>query len=38
MTVNYTWTVLTPVLRPFFPTGRINFSVESTMKNERVFE
>ena len=30
--------MLTPVLRPFFPTGQINFSVESIMKNERVFE
>ncbi len=37
VTVNYTWTMLTPVLRPFFPTGRINFTVESIMKNERVF-
>ena len=37
VTVNYTWTMLTPVLRPFFPTGQINFTVESIMKNERVF-
>jgi Flp pilus assembly protein TadG len=37
VTVNYEWTMLTPVLRPFFPTGKINFTVESIMKNERVF-
>jgi Flp pilus assembly protein TadG len=37
VTVRYTWTLLTPVLRPFFPTGRINFTVESVMKNEGVF-
>ena len=37
VTVTYTWTLMTPVLRPFFPTGRMNFSVESIMKNERVF-
>ena len=38
VTVNYTWTILTPVLRPFFPTGQIDFTVESIMKNERVFQ
>jgi Flp pilus assembly protein TadG len=37
VTVTYTWELLTPVLRPFFPTGQMNFSVESIMKNERVF-
>ena len=34
VTVNYTWTLLSPVLRPFFPNGQINLTVESVMKNE----
>jgi Flp pilus assembly protein TadG len=38
VTINYSWTLLTPVLRPFFPSGRINFTVESIMKNEGVFQ
>jgi len=37
VSVTYTWSMLTPVLRPFFPTGKINFTAESIMKNERVF-
>jgi hypothetical protein len=37
VTVDYTWTVLTPVLRPFFTSGQIRFVVESTMKNEGRF-
>jgi Flp pilus assembly protein TadG len=37
VTVDYTWTVLTPVLRPFFTNGQIRFVVESTMKNEGRF-
>lgn len=36
--VQYTWTVLTPVLRPFFSNGRINFTVESAMRNESLFQ
>ena len=38
VTVDYTWTVLTPVLRPFFTNGQIRFVVESTMKNEGRFQ
>lgn len=38
VTVTYSWQLMTPVLRPFFPTGQMNFSVESIMKNERVFQ
>jgi len=37
VTVNYTWQLMTPVLRPFFPSGEMRFTVESIMKNERVF-
>jgi Flp pilus assembly protein TadG len=36
--VDYTWTILTPVLRPFFTNGQIHFRVESTMKNEGRFQ
>jgi Flp pilus assembly protein TadG len=38
VTVDYTWTILTPVLRPFFTNGQIHFVVESTMKNEGRFQ
>jgi hypothetical protein len=38
LTVNYTWTVITPLLRPFFTDGKIQFVVESAMKNEGRFE
>jgi Flp pilus assembly protein TadG len=37
VTIDYTWELMTPVLRPFFPGGQINFRVESAMKNEGVF-
>jgi Flp pilus assembly protein TadG len=37
-TVTYTWTLLTPVLRPFFPNGQIQFTVDSAMKNEARFQ
>jgi Flp pilus assembly protein TadG len=32
--VNYTWSLYTPLMQPFFPGGQINISVSSTMKNE----
>jgi Flp pilus assembly protein TadG len=32
--INYTWTIMTPVMRPFFTNGQINFVVESAMRNE----
>ena len=38
VTVDYTWTFLTPVLRPFFTNGQIHFTVESAMKNESRFQ
>lgn len=38
VTVNYTWNVITPLLRPFFSGGYINFTVESSMKNEPRFQ
>ena len=37
VTVDYTWHILTPVLKPFFPGGQIHFRVESAMKNEGRF-
>jgi TadE-like protein len=38
VTINYQWTFMTPLIRPFFPGGSLNLRVESTMKNEAVFE
>ncbi len=38
VTVDYTWQIMTPLLRPFFPNGRVDFRVESSMKNEGRFE
>ena len=35
--VDYTWTALTPVLRPFFTNGQVHLRVESAMKNEPRF-
>jgi Flp pilus assembly protein TadG len=37
VTVTYDWTLLTPLVRPFFPDGRISLVVESAMKNEAKF-
>jgi Flp pilus assembly protein TadG len=37
VTVNYTWNIMTPLLRPFFAGGQINLQVESAMKNEPRF-
>ena len=37
VTVTYPWTMLTPLVRPFFPNGQINLVVESAMKNEARF-
>ena len=37
VTVNYTWELYTPLMRPFFDNGEINLTVESAMKNERRF-
>jgi Flp pilus assembly protein TadG len=38
VTVNYTWSFMTPLIRPFFPNGQLNLRVQSTMKNETVFQ
>lgn len=38
VSVDYTWHIMTPVIRPFFPGGAIHFRVESSMKNEDRFE
>ena len=37
VTVDYDWSLLTPLLRPFFTGGQIHFRVESVMKNEGRF-
>ena len=38
VTVNYTWNFMTPLIRPFFTNGQINLRVQSTMKNEVLFQ
>ena len=38
ITVDYTWEIITPLIRPFFTGGKINFKVESAMKNEVPFQ
>ena len=38
VTVNYTWNFMTPLIRPFFTNGRITLRVQSTMKNEAMFQ
>ena len=38
VTVAYTWNFFTPLMRPFFPSGRITIRVDSTMKNEPKFQ
>jgi len=38
VTVTYSWNLICPLLRPFFPTGAISLTVDSVMKNEGVFE
>ena len=34
VTVNYSWRIMTPLVRPFFEDGKITLVVESAMKNE----
>jgi hypothetical protein len=36
--VTYTWALMTPFIREFFPNGQINIAVESAMLNEPRFE
>jgi Flp pilus assembly protein TadG len=38
VTVDYTWDILTPIMRPFFTNGQIHFTVDSAIKNEARFE
>jgi Flp pilus assembly protein TadG len=38
VTVDYTWNILTPLLKPFFTNGQVHFTVESSMKNEARFQ
>ena len=38
LTIDYTWDILTPLLRPFFTGGQIHFTVASAMKNESRFQ
>jgi Flp pilus assembly protein TadG len=38
VTINYQWTLMTPLIRPFFTGGQVTVRVESAMKNERKFE
>jgi uncharacterized membrane protein (UPF0127 family) len=38
VTVDYTWTLMTPLLRPFFTGGQIRMTVASAMKNEARFQ
>jgi hypothetical protein len=38
VTVDYTWSFLTPLLRPFFAGGQIQLKVDSAMKNEARFQ
>jgi Flp pilus assembly protein TadG len=38
VTVNYNWQIMTPMIRPFFTNGQINFSVQSSMKTESRFQ
>jgi hypothetical protein len=38
VSVTYQWSLLSPVLRPFFTNGEIDLVVNSSMKNEGRFE
>ena len=38
VSVEYEWSILSPVLRPFFDSGRITLVVDSAMKNEGRFQ
>jgi Flp pilus assembly protein TadG len=37
VTVTYTWDIMTPLMRPFFEDGQIQFRAEAAMKNEGAF-
>jgi Flp pilus assembly protein TadG len=38
VSIDYTWNVMTPIIRPFFDNGQIRLHVESAMKNEGRFQ
>ncbi len=38
VTVNYSWPLLTPLVRVFFPGGQVTLTVESAMKSEPRFQ
>jgi hypothetical protein len=38
VSVTYTWQLLTPLIRPFFPNGELTMTVDSVMKNEARFQ
>ena len=38
VSVDYTWNIMTPLLRPFFANGQVHFLVNSVMKNESRFQ
>lgn len=38
LSVNYTWDIMTPLIRPFFTGGKIVVQVDSAMKNEGRFQ
>jgi Flp pilus assembly protein TadG len=38
VSVAYTWTFFTPLMQPFFPSGRMTLNVDATMKNEGKWE
>ena len=38
VTVAYTWTFFTPLMRPFFPGGAMTITVDSIMRNESRFQ
>ena len=35
VSLTYSWRLLTPLIRPFFPNGEYTFTVKSTMRNEQ---
>jgi len=37
VSVQYTWNIMTPLIRPLFPGGQITIQVESAMKDESRF-
>ena len=38
VTIDYTWPLMTPMLRPFFTGGQVHLTVDSAMKNEPRFQ